>query len=843
MSLLARAMLINVAATGGAGLMAMLIFSLSLKSSFQEMPSALWILVAMNSLGLFVHAIFMERWMRPASRLERLSANGLAQGRHPFRDLRDLAAFPVRSFLFSAVAWILLIFLGVSLFSLTVNLSSYELYVITAILISVGSWAWILQLFLNRRLVIPVIEKFLNRYPDLWRHDDPFFTQSMFPVRAKWIILSLFLIGFALFITVVFTASWVRGVAEDDSFRMLERRVDAMQVMLEEQIDAAGSIATNPKGWDRIGKRMDRWLQAEAWIQDSDGRVLVAPLHKIDLADVLRNRRYIERHLARGRILIAVPRLESGMESIIRYFWVYLFVLLATGVAVSIVAILVGRDLAGTLRRLKQLTSQYDEGDFRIIPPVASEDDLGSIGLTLRAIRDLLRTVLMALKHSGEIFHESNSEILQSSAHLVQVSGEQKRTLQQMAGLLSDLGTTYGNQFDELGNLRQTLDRSLTSIRGSESRFGAMERQLSTTVEVADRFGENFGELTRVQEMQGEALQLWRDTANSVTKRTERLVMHAVSLVDHLDRIHNLQSVRLRRQENQQIRIARLNQEISRIGSVIGGLERFVERVGENLGDMVESLSWVNEIGDDTRLLSLNAAILSAKAAEEGRSFSVIAANIAELADFSEKSVLQLHEAIGGFSHNSYGLQEQIGELKEGMKLFLEQYDELQQLENEASGLVQQESQQERQARNQATYFQEKHSALQAQQDASRSLLDGIAANFANQRFCFDEMQGRLKLTSSRIADIKGHTQYQLARARTMIEALQKIQVVVSEVLSSAGDHLAAMHGLSEVGQQIIEAVSRQVEYMESLESRLKEFDESTRNFITNLNRFRLGEM
>lgn len=80
--------------------------------------------------------------------------------------------------------------------------------------------------------------------------------------------------------------------------------------------------------------------------------------------------------------------------------------------------------------------------------------------------------------------------------------------------------------------------------------------------------------------------------------------------------------------------------EITRL--LVSNIEQ-VQRQSDNIDSIIIS---INEIAEETNLLSLNASIEAARAGEQGRGFSVVAEEIRKLADQSKASGIQIQEIV-----------------------------------------------------------------------------------------------------------------------------------------------------------------------------------------------------
>ena len=173
------------------------------------------------------------------------------------------------------------------------------------------------------------------------------------------------------------------------------------------------------------------------------------------------------------------------------------------------------------------------------------------------------------------------------------------------------------------------------------------------------------------------------ESVRKLNQEVENLAQSAAGLVAEAGRVMNrMSSIQqmAKRVKTQAREAVASTQAISEIGgkvfktvqsageamTLIKGLADFdSDRVGgfkEQAEEIGGILTVIDEVAEDTRLLSLNAAIIAVQAREEGRGFAVVASGIRELAEQARTSIVNVSDLIRAVQHQGLGTVEAIRE-------------------------------------------------------------------------------------------------------------------------------------------------------------------------------------
>ncbi|NPA12047.1 MAG: hypothetical protein GXO62_07380 [Epsilonproteobacteria bacterium] len=145
--------------------------------------------------------------------------------------------------------------------------------------------------------------------------------------------------------------------------------------------------------------------------------------------------------------------------------------------------------------------------------------------------------------------------------------------------------------------------------------------------------------------------------------------------------------------ENAKQKIIHLTSEVQEVSAEEVELAQRIHTLSEEANSVKNILEVINDIADQTNLLALNAAIEAARAGEHGRGFAVVADEVRQLAEKTQKSLAEINSTINSIVQAINEVSESIAQESNRIQALSNEANEVEYTINDIAELVSQTAQ------------------------------------------------------------------------------------------------------------------------------------------------------
>lgn len=337
----------------------------------------------------------------------------------------------------------------------------------------------------------------------------------------------------------------------------------------------------------------------------------------------------------------------SSLAARIRTYLLIVFALIAAaGGIAALAAQRLRRQISRPLDELVRHTVAVTEGNLTQALQRSSDDEIGELVESFNAMTRGLRALVLQVRQSiGEVsdvsrvLEERGSALASQAQRQTAAIGESGESIEQVSDSIREVNSNVERLADasrETSSSIMQLDAAIAEIASHMDQLaGAIETTSSAVSQVTASISQVVG------------------GADSLTHASDDTAVRLQELSTSVSEVKDnaAQSLSLSEESSREAGdgMAAVRETIQAMGEIqesFGTLESNVGRLAEKSLSIEEIVQVIQDVAEQTGLLSLNAAIIAAQAGEHGRAFSVVAEQVNGLADRTHRSAREIADLI-----------------------------------------------------------------------------------------------------------------------------------------------------------------------------------------------------
>lgn len=351
-----------------------------------------------------------------------------------------------------------------------------------------------------------------------------------------------------------------------------------------------------------------------------------------------------------GAIKVSVS-IEKDYDRAMRMITVVIGGIVAASLCFSFFIWIMLRKMVVTpIKSMEAVAARISEGDLSFNVDIKSEDEIGRLYRIFKESFRSLGGILERVKELSGRISNIAEDVEKESKNVVNAAEMETEAIANISGSVKDLRTTTTEIAESTESLAVSMDETSASV----------EQVVASINSVND----NMQELTTAVETTSSSIEELSATIREVASSTEELAVASDETLSAISEITSaIREVELSARESARLSekvasdaatfgISSVNKTIEGTKNIKSSVEHtadLIKRLGGRSNEIGNILNVIDEVTDQTSLLALNAAILAAQAGEHGRGFSVVAAEIKDLAErtaFSTQEIASLIKAV-----------------------------------------------------------------------------------------------------------------------------------------------------------------------------------------------------
>jgi len=450
------------------------------------------------------------------------------------------------------------------------------------------------------------------------------------------------------------------------------------------------------------------------------------------------------------------------------------------------------RKVVKPIEAVLSVTTEISRGDLTRVVTTPSKDEMGQLVSSIEAMRKGLVALIHQVRDSLKKVKLSVSGFVTGMNKLTEGSEKQVVDSAEITTSVLEINTTTGEITEAVKHLHESAEGTLTTLLEMKATVKEVAKNTASFASFIDdtssSIEESFASIKAINENIEHSRKAVSSTLASATEITAS-VNEVRDSAKQSSLLANEVTSTIREKGISSIHdsvksISEIKDSADRTAGIVKGMRKSSEKIDE----IVQVIS---EVADETKLLALNAAILSAQAGEHGKGFGVVADEIGRLAERTAqntKEITTIIEEVKGYINNVAAAEEKtVALIEQGLDLITD------------AGVV--------------------FNGILETSTASATQTAFIEKATAEQAMAIKEINSSIEGVSSRMEEILKASEQQRAGSELILSGVEKSKEIAQGLKNSTAEQSKGADLITMAGEDILSQVGRIKKAMEDMKA------------------------
>jgi methyl-accepting chemotaxis protein len=479
------------------------------------------------------------------------------------------------------------------------------------------------------------------------------------------------------------------------------------------------------------------------------------------------------------RVGVKIEAIRSQLYALL--FWAIGVSCLCFLISIALVNFFISRFITRPIIDIEKAAQKIASGELTHELELKGNDEIALLGKAINSMAFNLRDIISKIRTITDSVSYVTSNIASSSKGVLKIADDQKHSIESTAESVDALNNSIISVASSSGSLANSAEdtssaiaemkRSIESVAESANIVDDASQETSSSIEEMVTNIKQIAESLESLYAASDQIATSIDEVNTTVKEIEERATESVGLAENVSVSASEKGINA---VNQAMR------GIENIKNSVNALAESINSLGKRSGDIGKILKVINDVTDQTTLLSLNAAILAAQAGEHGKSFAVVADSIKNLADKTSSSTKEIADLIAAVQNET---NSSIQMAAEGIKTVEEGLERVQGVNAALSSIIE-------------------------SSDESTTMSRAIQRATSEQSTVIKQITDSIKHMSDQVEHISLATQEQNKGSKFIIETTERLKEISHQVkLATTEQQEGSIHII-----EAIENITKQVD-------------------------------